>query len=167
MSSRDGFSKDVTAYLVGSVLTVTTRDVVITALAAAGVVGVIALMHKELAFPAFDRDGAEAAGLPVARIDLLILVLVQITLVVAVPTVGTILSVALLVTPAATARLWTDRFGTSYVTAAGIGAGAGAVGLAASQVWDTAAGATIALVAGAAFAGSIIVRRLILIGGVQ
>ncbi|HEV3013084.1 MAG TPA: metal ABC transporter permease, partial [Actinomycetota bacterium] len=60
--------------------------------------------------------------------------------------------------PAATARLWTERLRTTMALAAAIGAASGVVGLAISLQWRVAAGATIVLVAAAAFAVSLMLR---------
>jgi len=155
-SAQSGFDRDLTSYLVGSVLTVSTADVVATAVIASAVVGALVLIGGPLTFSAFDRIGAEAAGVPVVYLDLAVLLLIELALVVSVPTVGIILSVSLLVAPAATARLWVDRIGASMWLAALLGATAGAVGIVISQAAGTAAGATIAVVAGGGFALSVI-----------
>ena len=125
ISSQPGFSKDLTAFLVGSILTVTTTDLVTTAIAGLVVLAVLAAFHKELVLGAFDRDGLTAMGYPVLVLDLVLLVAIELTVVTTIPAVGTILSVALIVAPAATARLWTDRVGPSMAIAAGVGPPAG------------------------------------------
>jgi manganese/iron transport system permease protein len=68
-----------------------------------------------------------------------------------VPSVGTILSVALIVAPAATARLWTERLGGMVAIAVGLGVLSGVAGLTVSQLANVSAGAAIVLVACAAF----------------
>ncbi len=103
--------------------------------------------HKELVLGAFDRDGLTALGYPVLALDVAVLLLIEVTLVTSIPAVGTILAVALIVAPAAAARLWTERLGATMALAAGIGIASGIVGLAISQHWKLAAGATIVLVA--------------------
>ena len=101
---------------------------------------VLAAFHKELVLGAFDRDGLAAMGYPVLVLDLVLLVAIELTVVTTIPAVGTILSVALIVAPAATARLWTDRVGPSMAIAAGVGAACGALGLVVSDRWSIAAG---------------------------
>jgi manganese/iron transport system permease protein len=86
-------------------------------------------------------------GYPALALDVAMLLLVEVTLVTSIPAVGTILAVALIVAPAAAARLWTERLGTTMALAAGIGVASGVAGLAVSQHWRVAAGATIVLVA--------------------
>jgi ABC-type Mn2+/Zn2+ transport system permease subunit len=146
-SARPGASKDLAAFLVGDVFTVTPADLVTTALVGALVVGVLALVHKEIVFGAFDPGGAAAAGYPVLLLDLGVLAVVALTVVTSVPAVGTILVVSLLVTPPLTARLWTDRVGSMMGLSAVLGGVAGLGGIAASAQWGVAGGAAITLTA--------------------
>ena len=157
ISSQPGFSKDLTGFLVGSILTVTTADLVTTAIAGLVILAVLAALHKELVLGAFDRDGLVAMGYPVLVLDLVQLVAIELTVVTTIPAVGTILSVALIVAPAAAARLWTDRVGPSMAIAAGIGAASGALGLVVSNQWSIAAGPTICVILSLVFATSTIV----------
>ncbi|CAB4745099.1 MAG: metal ABC transporter permease [Actinobacteria bacterium] len=143
-STQDGFSKDLTAILVGSVLTVDHRDVVITSVVGLVVLGALAGAHKELVFRAFDPDGAAAQGYP-RLLDLALLLAVAATVVATIPAVGTILAVALLSVPAMTARLVTRRVSTAMLAGAAYGAASGVLGLTASAEWDFAAGASIVL----------------------
>lgn len=144
-SSRTGASKDLTAFLVGSILTVRTADLVVGAVAAVVVIAVLAALHKELVMGAFDREGAAAVGFPPLVLDLVVLAVVAVTVATSVPAVGTVLVVALLVTPALAARLWVDRVGPMMVVAAVLGCLSGVAGLAASNQWRVAAGGAIAL----------------------
>jgi manganese/iron transport system permease protein len=85
-------------------------------------------------------------------LDLLLLVMISLTIVVSLRAVGNILVVAMLVTPAAAARLLTDRMPVMMMLSAAIGALSGVVGLYISYHNDVAAGGTIVLVATAVFA---------------
>jgi ABC-type Mn2+/Zn2+ transport system permease subunit len=157
LSAQAGFSRDLAAFLVGSIVTVQHGDLVTTAVAGAAVLGVLAVLHKELVFGAFDRGGLAALGYPVLALDVTLLLLVEVTLGTSIPAVGTILAVALIVAPAAAARLWTERLGATMAVAAAIGVASGVVGLAISQHWRVAAGATIVLVAATLFTVSLLV----------
>jgi manganese/iron transport system permease protein len=108
---------------------------------------VLVAVGKELLLAAFDRGSLVALGYPARRLDVVLLLVIEATVVAAVPSVGTILSVALIVAPAATARLWTDRLGPMTAIAVGLGVGSGVAGLALSQLENVAAGAAIVLVA--------------------
>jgi ABC-type Mn2+/Zn2+ transport system permease subunit len=157
LSAQAGFTKDLSAYLIGSIVTVQPTDLAITAVTATVVLGALAALHKELVLGAFDRDGLAALGYPAVALDVVMLLLIEVVVVTSVPAVGTILSVALITAPAATARLWTDRLGATMALSAALGASSGVIGLVLSRHWSVAAGATIVLVAGALFAVSVIV----------
>lgn len=151
LSAQQGFTKDLSAFLVGSVLTVGVTDLVVTATVAAVVLGVLAALRKELLLGAFDRAGLVALGYPARLLDVGLLLLIEATVVIAVPAVGTILAVALIVAPAATARLWCERIGAMTATAVAVGIGSSVLGLAISLRANVSAGATIVLVASSVF----------------
>jgi len=146
VATRPGFSRDLAAFLVGSVVTVRASDVLGTALLGALVAAGLAALHKELVLGAFDRTTQAALGFPAGAIDVAFLVLLELALVASVPAVG------LLTAPAAAARLWTDRVGPAMALAAAIGAASGVAGLLVSTAWRVAAGPSIVLVATAVFA---------------
>jgi ABC-type Mn2+/Zn2+ transport system permease subunit len=147
MATQSGFSKDLSAFLVGSILTVSTSDIRVSVLTLATVALVLSFFAKELLFIGFDPAGARAAGYPTWLIDLLLLLLIEVVIVAVVPAVGTILAVALIVGPAAAARLWSDRLLITTVLAVGFGVVSGAAGLALSTRYDVAAGASVTLTA--------------------
>jgi len=156
LSTTNGSSRDLTAFLVGSVLSVGTADVVATGIIGAVVVVALLAVHKELVLGAFDPEGAAAMGYPGARLDLLLLAAVAAVVATAVPAVGVVQAVALLVTPASTARLWSDRVLPTMALSAAIGALSGALGLMASRWWDVAAGGSIVMASSALFVVSFV-----------
>ena len=159
LSAQPGASRDLSAYLVGSIVTVSGADLVTTAVVGAVLLGVLAALHKELVLGAFDPGGMGALGYPGRALELVVLIVVTVALVVCVPAVGTLLAVALLTVPALAARQWTDRVGPMTVLAAALGALSGVLGLCLSAAFDIAAGGTIALTATTLFAVSVTVRR--------
>jgi ABC-type Mn2+/Zn2+ transport system permease subunit len=132
-------------------------DLVITAITGVFVLGTLAALHKELVLGAFDREGLIALGYPAVTLDIVMLLLIELVVVTSVPAVGTILSVALIAAPAATARLWTNRLGLTMLLSAALGALSGVVGLVLSRNLNIAAGATIVLVAAGFFGISLVV----------
>jgi manganese/iron transport system permease protein len=109
-------------------------------------------LRKELLLRAFDPDGAAAMGYRVDLLDLVLNVLIALVVVAAVRAVGTVLVIALIIVPAATARLLTDRVATMVALACGLGALGGWLGLAVSYDVSVqrgvrlASGATIVVV---------------------
>jgi ABC-type Mn2+/Zn2+ transport system permease subunit len=151
LSARDGFTKDLTAYTVGQILTVTNSDLAALAVVTALVAALLTIAGRQLTFRAFDPTGYTAAGYRPALLDIALLLAVEAVIVVAVPAVGVILAVAVLVAPAAIARLWSSRI--AVMTAIGLVAGAacGLTGVLVSARYDIAAGGAIALTIGAVF----------------
>jgi ABC-type Mn2+/Zn2+ transport system permease subunit len=160
LSAQPGASKDLSAYLVGSIVTVTPADLVTTAVVGTALLGLLAAFHKELVLGAFDPGGLTALGYRAGVLDTLVLVVVTVALVVSVPAVGTLLAVALLTVPALAARQWTDRVVPMTVLAATLGATSGVLGLCLSAAYDIAAGGAIALTATALFLLSAAARSL-------
>jgi ABC-type Mn2+/Zn2+ transport system permease subunit len=156
LAAEPGSSHDLSAFLVGSILTVTVGDVVTTVVVGSLVLAVLGLLHKELVLGAFDRSGAMALGYRAWLLDGVVLVAVTVTMVTAVPAVGTLLAVALLTVPALTARLWVDRLGPAIAVSAFVGALSGVLGLFAAAIWSIAAGGAIALATGACFVVSLV-----------
>jgi len=99
------------AFLFGSILGVTDRDVLVTALTAALALLALAVIGRPLIFASVDPEAAEARGVPVRALALAFLVLVALSVAVAVQIVGTLLVFALLVTPGAAAQRLTPRPG--------------------------------------------------------
>jgi manganese/iron transport system permease protein len=151
ISSSRNFTRDLASFLFGNVLGVTTEDIWLSAIVGGIVLLLIVIFYKELLIASFDRAAAQAMGLPVFWLDLLLLVMISLTIVVSLRAVGNILVVAMLVTPAAAARLLTDRMPVMIALSAGIGVVSGVLGLFISFHNDVAAGGTIVLVATAIF----------------
>ena len=160
VATQDGFSRDLSSFLVGSVLTVTDRDLVTSAVVLVAVAALLLAVARPLLFTGFDPAGARAAGLPAAAWDLVLLLTNQVVVVTMVPAVGTILAVALLVAPAAAARLWSDRLPVITALAVLLAVASGLAGLYASYRWDVAAGASIALAASVVLIGSSLLTRV-------
>jgi ABC-type Mn2+/Zn2+ transport system permease subunit len=160
VATQDGFSRDLSSFLVGSVLTVSSPDLVITAVVLVLVAVVLLVCGRPLAYVGFDRTGARAAGFAPGGWDIVLLFTIEVVVVTVVPAVGTILAVALIVAPAAAARLWSSRLSVITALAAILGVLSGLGGLYASSRWNIAAGAGITLTATALLALSIVVSML-------
>jgi manganese/iron transport system permease protein len=151
ISTQQTYQGDLTGFLIGNLQGVQVEDIVISAVTGAGVIGVLWVLHKELLLISFDRTLAAALGYPVFALDLMLLALLTVTIVVSIQAVGIILVLAMLVTPAATARLFVDRFAPMLLLGGLIGAGVGVAGYYLSFHLGTASGATIVLFATAVF----------------
>ncbi len=151
ISSVRSYTTDLSAILFGNVLGVSDLDVVLTLILGGFVASVLYLLYKELLLVAFDRTMAAATGLPVGLLEQLLLLLLTLTIVISLQAVGNILILAMLITPAATARLFVQRFQSLMLLGAAIGAVCGVVGLYASYYLNLASGGTIVLFTTAVF----------------
>ncbi|WP_018504018.1 metal ABC transporter permease [Parafrankia discariae] len=156
MSARDGSNRDLSAFLVGSVLTVQESDLVVSGVTAVVVLAALVTLRKELLLGAFDPTALTAAGYPSRGLGLVLLLLVEAAVVTSLPAVGTIMAVALVVGPAATARLWCSRTSTMTAVSIAVAVVCGVVGLAVSEQWDIAAGGAIVLTLAAALVLSLV-----------
>ena len=138
-------------FLFGSITGISNDDIVIVCVAGALILAAERALHKELVTVGLDRETARASHMPVFALDLVLYVLVTLTVVISVQVIGNILVLALLVTPASTARLFTNRLSTMMVLAPVIGAVCALVGLYLSWSIDLPAGGTIVLVATVVF----------------
>jgi manganese/iron transport system permease protein len=123
-------------------------------------VAAILLLNKEFALVAFDREMADAMRYPVFLLDLLLLGLITLAIVVSLRAIGNILVLAMLVTPAATARLITNRLLTMQLLSAAIGSAAGIIGLYISFWWNVASGGAVVLTATGIFFAVFAVEQL-------
>jgi ABC-type Mn2+/Zn2+ transport system permease subunit len=130
--------------LFGDVLGVTDLDLALGAALTAVVVVALRVLHVRLLAVGFDRTTARTLGASPALADTALLVLVALAVLVAVQGMGNLLVVAVLVGPAATARLLARRMAPMMALAVAIGVVAGAGGLYLSFYAGTAAGASIA-----------------------
>jgi ABC-type Mn2+/Zn2+ transport system permease subunit len=108
----------------------------------------------------FDAEGARAGGLRSPLPDLVLLALIALTSVATLSAIGALLASALLVVPAVTVRPWTQRMLHWQAATVALGALEGIAGLWLSVQTDAPPGATIAVLAGAVFAVSSLVRAL-------
>jgi manganese/iron transport system permease protein len=150
-SSIRSYTGDLLGALLGNVLGVSGEQLWIAAGTTALVVAVLYLAWKEIVFVSFDPTGAAAAGLPVARYDALLLVLVGLAIAISIQIVGVVLVVALLVTPAATARLLARKLRHMLGLALLFAVVSALAGIYLSYYLNTASGGTIVLVATALF----------------
>jgi manganese/iron transport system permease protein len=154
-SAIPNYVGDLFHFLFGDVLGISVADLITLSILVALLLFVVRLLWKELLFATFDPLGAGAAGLPVRRLDDLLLILIAVTIVVSLQAVGIVLVVAMITTPAATAQLLTKRFARMITVAAMIGIASSVAGLYVSYAMNLASGAAIVLMETLVFAGAL------------
>ncbi|MDB5079739.1 MAG: hypothetical protein JWP00_1663 [Chloroflexi bacterium] len=157
LSSQRSYGRSLKDLLFGDILGITTADLWVTAIVGLLILAAIFVARKELLLSSFDATMARAIGLPVARLDLFLYLLIAATVVVSLPAVGNILVLAFLVTPSATARLFTNRFYKMMPLAVGIGMLSSLVGLYLGYYANVAGSAGVVVVATAFFIIALII----------
>ncbi len=158
ISWAPGYAGSLQDFLFGSLTGIPASEVPFVLIASAVIVGVFAFFHKEVVAVSLDRESARVAGLPVMALDLLVYVSVAGAVVISVQIIGNILVLALLITPAASARLLTNSLGAMIRTALVIGVLSSLCGIYLSWSLDLPAGASIVCVVTLVFIAAWIYR---------
>ena len=138
-------SKSIEAVLFGSVLGVKVADIIAVSLVAVFALAVIVVWYRKLLFSTFDPDVAQVSGVNVSVVEVVLLSLLSLTILVTMRVIGTLLISALLVIPAAAARMTTNSFSKLLWISPLIGAVTCFIGMNLSYHLDTSASATIIL----------------------
>jgi manganese/iron transport system permease protein len=146
LSTVKNYTKDLFGLLLGDVLAIQTSDLIVIAVMGVLMLAIVYALYKELVLLTFDPVQAEVIGLPVGWLRELLLGLMAVTIVISIQTVGIVLVVAMLVTPAATATLLVRRFPLVMLVGAVQGVVGVIIGLYLSFYLNIASGATIVLV---------------------
>jgi iron/zinc/copper transport system permease protein len=150
--SRIDTGVELSHFLFGRLLTVSWGDIWLNLALGGGTVLVVMLLFGELRLATFDHVQAEQVGVHVEMVQAVLVLLLSVVVVISLRAVGTVMSVTLLVTPAATARLLARTLKQMTLIGVFIGVSVGVVGLMISYHLDSAPGATIGLLAAAVFA---------------
>ena len=145
ISLSRSYLTDLTEILFGNVLSLDLTDLAISAACAVLILVLLAVLFRPLVLVAFDPVAAAALGLPVGRLDLLLYALIALAIVSGAMAAGSLLVTALVVVPAATARLVTCSVRSQMLVAASLGCLAGWSGLYASYYWRLASGGAVVL----------------------
>jgi ABC-type Mn2+/Zn2+ transport system permease subunit len=146
ISTVRGFAVDLVHFLFGNVLGVSSGDLWLILGFGGGVLLLVVLFYKEFVVVSFDPTFARTLRLPTAVYQYLLVVLIAVTVVVSLQTVGIGLMLAMLVAPASTAFLLTKRLPAMMLLGAVLGAFSGLIGLYVSFYWSIASGASVVLV---------------------
>ena len=138
-------SKSIEAVLFGSVLGVKVSDIIAVSLVAVFALAVIVVWYRKMLFSTFDPDVAQVSGVNVSVVEVVLLSLLSLTILVTMRVIGTLLISALLVIPAAAARMTTNSFSKLLWISPLIGAVTCFFGMNLSYHLDTSASATIIL----------------------
>jgi|GEM_PF-2286768 len=144
-NAAGGAKAGLESYILGKTAGILMSDLLVIAVVALISALLVGLMFKEFLMVAFDEGFARAVGLPTTTLDLAMTSLTALTVIVGLPAVGVVMMAALLIIPAASARLWSDRLEIVLLVAASLGAVASASGALTSAALNLPAGPTVVL----------------------
>ena len=153
----ENYAGDLLSILFGNVLGASWGDVLAVGLLAGGVVLVVSLLYKELVFTTYDAAVAEASGLPVRFLEYLLPLLVALTTVAALKTVGNVMVMSLLVVPAVTGSLLARRLSSMMAATVVVALAAIVIGLYLSFHLNLPTGPAIVVVSVALLLATIII----------
>jgi manganese/iron transport system permease protein len=160
MSRQRSYAVDLQSFLFGDILGVGKNDLLLILGLGVVVAATTVVLFRGLLYTTFDPVVAQASGIRAGRIEYVLLVMLALTIVVALQSVGIVLVAALLVTPAAAAYQLTSRFAAMMSLSALIGAISTVGGLYISYYLRSSSGATIVLLATLLFFVAIAVKSL-------
>lgn len=144
MSLRPGYtSGDLSAYLFGSIVTVTRGDVMALALLTLVILAGALLWLRPIMYVAFDRDFARNRGIPTRVVSYLMAALVAATIVLSIRIMGIVLLISLLTIPVAVVNAFSRDYRTIAATAPAVAVAGNVAGLAASYHFEVPPGAAI------------------------
>ncbi len=156
-----GSSGNLMAYLFGSISTVTTTDLLLTAVLCAVILLVGLGLRAALFSVSHDEEFATASGLPVWALNMAVAVVAALTVTVAMRVVGLLLVSALMIVPVAVGQLVTHSFRRTMLVASLVGVSVCLVGLSLTYWQDVSPGAAIVVLAIGVYAVVAIVRPLL------
>ena len=157
ISLNQGVHLDLTDFLFGNVLGVSDEDLILTLVITLFVILSIVLFYRYLFISTFQPVIAETMGISVKAIHYYLMLLLSFAVVASLKTVGVILVVAMLITPAATALLWSNNLRKVLFISGMIGLISANLGFYFSLLFETTPGPAMALVATMIYLGSVLV----------
>ena len=155
ISQTPGFNVELTNFLIGNILWVTPSDLYILFALDIFMVVCVLCLHKRFTAICFDEEQAQLQGLPVNALYLLLLVLTSISIVLLIQVVGIILVMTMLTIPASIANIFSAKLSHVMWIAIALSCAFCFGGTALAYDIDWPAGATIALIAGAAYVATL------------
>lgn len=153
------YTVDLFGYLFGNILAITTDEVILSAIVAVLVIGVILLFLKEIFMTTYNEEIAYVSGIPVRVINTMFLIVLSVSIVVSMKIVGIILVSALLVIPGATAQLFAKNLYFMIALSCGVAVFSTVLGLILSYEFDLAPGGSIVLTATVIFLIALFLKR--------
>jgi zinc transport system permease protein len=136
ISISGGFSVDIFSFLFGSILLVSTEDTILILGLTGAILIVILLLYRELIYSTFNEEQAKVSGIPVEKINYLIVFIAGITVVTSIQLVGILLISALFVIPNVTAIMFGRSFKQTAILSISFAISAVVIGILISYLLD-------------------------------
>ncbi len=160
LSIGHGFNANLFNYLFGSIVTVTSNDVLIISILAIVVVLILGIFYKQLVYITFDEEAAQVSGISTRLINTILIVLAALTVALAIPIVGVLLIAALIVIPVITALQLKKSFAETIAYAEIISIFSVVSGIFASFYFNLSTGGTIVLIMLAIFVCAFVIKKV-------
>lgn len=163
ISLSGGFSVDIFSFLFGSILLVSTEDTILILGLTGSILIVILLLYRELIYSTFNEEQAKVSGIPVEKINYLIVFIAGITVVTSIQLVGILLISALFVIPNVTAIMYGRSFKQTALLSISFAISAVIIGIIISYLFDITPSGSIVILSLVFFGGTIGLKSLGLI----
>jgi len=163
ISISGGFSVDIFSFLFGSILLVSTEDTILILVLTGAILIVILLLYRELVYSTFNEDQAKVSGIPVEKINYLIVFIAGITVVTSIQLVGILLISALFVIPNVTAIMFGRSFKQTAILSISFAISAVVIGILISYLLDITPSGSIVMLSITIFGVTIGLKSLGLI----
>ena len=160
ISLSGGFTIDIFSFLFGSILLVSTQDTILILSLTGIILVVILLLYRQLVYSTFNEEQAKVSGIPVEKINYLIVFLAGITVVTSIQLVGILLISALFVIPNVTAIMYGKGFKQTAIISISFSIFSVITGILISYVFDITPSGTIVLLSIGLFAGTMAIKSL-------
>ena len=164
ISISGGFTVDIFSFLFGSILLVSVEDTVTILALTGGILIVILLLYRQLLYSTFNEEQAKVSGIPVDKINYLIVFIAGITVVTSIQLVGVLLISALFVIPNVTAIMYGKSFKQTALISIGFGVSSVVVGIFVSYFFNITPAGTIVLLSIGILGVSLVLKSLGVIG---
>jgi zinc transport system permease protein len=154
LSLKPGYQPELMSFLFGSILTVSRDNLLSIAVITAVVLGSFLRFRAQLVFATFDEEGAQLAGIRVGLMLTGYYILLALVIIASIRTVGVILVNALLIIPAATAKILARSLAHMFVLTPLVGASSVVGGIITSYYIDLPAGPAIVVLSGLLLLGA-------------
>ena len=158
ISLSGGFSIDIFSFLFGSVLLVSTENVIVILGLCAAILIILITGYKKFMYITFSEEQAQVSGIPVQKLNYLLIAIAGITVVTSMQLVGVLLVSALFVIPNVTAMMFKRSFKQTIILSMSFSVFSTVAGIMISYPLDIAPSGMVVLLAIALFIGSLIIK---------